>query len=101
MYFASREGGIKKYGWWRSNSTPWEQLDDLPPVHLVGEVECELAAGVETLWMINSEGNVEQWWRSSANGTDWTRGVFYAAFSTWVPSSITLKANTIIRSPRQ
>lgn len=77
LYFASRNEGIKKYGWWQdSNSAAgtWEQLNDLPPVQLVGEVECELASGFETLWTTNSQGNVEQWWRSQADSVGWTKG---------------------------
>jgi hypothetical protein len=83
LYFASRNEAIKKYGWWQgSNSAAgtWKELDDLPPVQLVGEVECELASGFETLWTTNSKGSVEQWWRSQADSVGWTKGELYVLF---------------------
>ena len=90
LYFASPEGSIKKYGWWSSDSTGigmWKQLDDMPPVNLMGAVECQLVLGIETLWIINSENSLEQWWRSYAAGTDWTRGTFCTLFRNSIKSS--------------
>ncbi|KIX07084.1 uncharacterized protein Z518_05061 [Rhinocladiella mackenziei CBS 650.93] len=79
MYFASPGGKIRKFGWWYSTGPAvdgWKELFDLPPVTLGREVECELAGGIESLWIVNNETKlVEQWWRSAADGKNWTLGI--------------------------
>jgi hypothetical protein len=77
LYYGSTDGTIKKYAMW-SNSTEgptWQALDDLPPIQSAGGLACQISNGIETLWIVNTVGVVEQWWHGM--NTTWTKGRIY------------------------
>lgn len=74
LYFSTPSGTIQKYAWTGVGSSEWEPMDDLPDIPNVGEIECQLSRGTETLWMINAKQYVEQWYRSNQTGWEWESG---------------------------
>jgi hypothetical protein len=74
LYYGAANGTIQKWAMW-SNSTQgptWQALTDLPPIQSARGLACDIANGIETLWVVNEAGFVEQWWRGK-NST-WTKG---------------------------
>ena len=62
LFYDSQEGGIKKLGFYASSG--WVAIDnDLPSTQTSGQIECQFAGGYEAVWVVNSQGYVEQWWR--------------------------------------
>ena len=75
LYFSSPSGSIQKYAWTSAGSSSgWESMDDLPATPSAGEIRCQFAAGTETLWMINAQQYVGQWYRSNQTEWDWQIG---------------------------
>ncbi|KAF2269092.1 hypothetical protein CC78DRAFT_575191 [Lojkania enalia] len=73
LYYAIPGGGIKKYGF-SNDTSQWQQMDDIPDLSGVREVECQLTAGVETLWTTNNQSHITSWYRAIATNWQWKRG---------------------------
>ena len=85
LYYSSRQGPIKKLGWWNSQPSQWVALKDPPELNPRGFVECQKDFGsIENIWIVNDQNQLEQWSHVSSqthNSTrrdtsigDWTRG---------------------------
>jgi hypothetical protein len=82
LYFDAAGGGIKKLG---TSLDSWWLIADLPdPV--AGSSRAITCAGridlIESLWLINENGQLEQWWLNATTINDndsplaWNRGMF-------------------------
>ncbi len=76
LYYRSTAGSIVKYSWSKAGSRGWQKLaqSELPEIDASMNVECQFDSGIETLWIFDSNGTPEHWWRSFVNNTGWIPG---------------------------
>jgi hypothetical protein len=81
MYFDTATGGITKLDWFYSDS--WQISNDLPGLVSTSSkaIECVIQSGdsqnifIENLWIVNTSGELEQWWlNDSLTNSTWNRG---------------------------
>ena len=81
LYFDTATGGITKLDWFYSDS--WQISNDLPELVSTSSkaIECVIQSGesqnifIENLWIVNTSGELEQWWlNDSLTNSTWNRG---------------------------